>query len=558
MARLIKISDPDKPVFELRGEVLRIGRFPDNDVVLSDALASRRHAEVRKQGDHYRVVDLKSLNGIYVNNLKVEDEQLSHGDVIAIGEARFFFDTTSGPASPAPSPLPPRDPRGLLPPPKSGPAPAPAFSPALPGLLGNEIVKPINAAGPDHDLEVLSLSDIFERQSQSKSAARMEINQSRSFFILYQVARALNSINDLQDLLELTLTLIFQVVNAERGVIFLYNDKGELVPALARSKSGGDLPEINVSRTITQRAIEQKSALITADACYDPRFKEGASIIAYNIRSALCVPLWDREKTRGAIYLDNHMEAYAFTEDDLDLTSAIANQVAIAAQREEMQKKMRESAIFRANLERFHSPDVVNHIMQQSREETPRRSLDEREVTILFADIVDFTPLLERLSPQEAADLLTDFFDEMTEIIFKHKGTIDKFIGDCIMAIFGAPIFYGNDAELAVFAAIDMMKRMEEFKARRRDQEKFDLRIGINTGMVAAGYLGSKKRIEYSVLGDPVNVASRLESAALPGTIIVGEATYSKVKGTFAFKYRGSTILKGKKHETKIYEVSYK
>jgi adenylate cyclase len=327
---------------------------------------------------------------------------------------------------------------------------------------------------------------------------------------------------------------------------------------LSRNKKGGDMPELTVSRTITRKAIEQNSAIITADACYDPRFNEGVSIITYNIRSALCVPLWDRQKTRGAIYLDNVLQTYAFSEDDLDLVTAIANQVALAVQHEEMLAKMQEAAVFRANLERFHSPDVVNHIMQQSKDDAPfGRFLSEREVTILFADICDFTPLLERTAPQEAASLLIDYFDAMTEIIFKYKGTVDKFIGDAIMAIFGAPISHGNDAELAIYSAIEMMREMKRFQAAHGADKSFDIRIGINTGIVAAGYLGSKKRVEYTVLGDPVNIAARLQDLAAPGSIVAGEATYERVSGRFKFTDRGATRLKGKKQETRVYEVNF-
>jgi adenylate cyclase len=252
------------------------------------------------------------------------------------------------------------------------------------------------------------------------------------------------------------------------------------------------------------------------------------------------------------------LQTYAFNEDDLDLMTAIANQVAIAVQREEMQAHMQEAAVSRANLERFHSPDVVNHILQQSKDQEPfKRFLTEREVTILFADICDFTPLLERTAPQEAAQLLIDYFDAMTEIIFKFSGTVDKFIGDAIMAIFGAPISHGNDAELAIYTAIEMMQEMKKFRETHGPGKSFDIRIGINTGIVAAGYLGSKKRIEYTVLGDPVNVAARLQDLAAPGAIVVGEATYERVSGRFKFKDRGQTRLKGKKQETRVYEVLF-
>jgi adenylate cyclase len=557
MARIIIISDENAEPVDLREDVSVMGRLPDNHIVLSDALASRKHAEIRRVGDAYRIVDLESLNGVYVNNLKIEDEQLTHGDVISIGESRLLFeDAPEGGAQDLKS----LSPRPSGPQKKGGPEPTPAAGMRhyIPGLSEREIIKPLSEAEPDYEIEVFNLSDALKPLHEAVVSKEAEPAKSRHFFILYQVARALNSSTSLSELLELTMTLLFQVINAERGVIFLFNDDDELEPEFSRNRSGGELPEMTVSKTITKRAIDQHSAILTSDACYDPRFEGGASIIAYNIRSALCVPLWDRDKVRGAIYLDNLMETYAFNEDELDLLTAIANQVAIAVNRDEMHKRMQETAVARSNLERFHSPDVVNHIMQQSKdEEVFQRFLNDREVTVLFADICNFTPLLEGMGPQDAADLLIDYFDEMTDIIFKYKGTVDKFIGDAIMAIFGAPISRGNDAELAIFSAIEMMKQLEKFKAQRDKSKAFDIRIGINTGIVAAGYLGSKSRIEYTVLGDPVNVAARLQDFAKPGTIIVGEQTYNKVKGLFKLEDRGLTRLKGKKQKTRVYEVKF-
>ncbi len=183
--------------------------------------------------------------------------------------------------------------------------------------------------------------------------------------------------------------------------------------------------------------------------------------------------------------------------------------------------------------------------------------LTEREVTVMFVDISEFTSLMERLAAEEAAELLIDFFDEMTTVVFKYGGTVDKFTGDGILAIFGAPISHGNDAELALFAAVEMMRSMERFKDSRDEKKNFDVRIGVNTGMVLAGYLGSRKRIEYSVLGDPVNVAARLQHVAAPRTILAGEDTVAKVSGIFEFREREKTRLKGKKKETTIYEVVY-
>jgi len=550
MIRVVLISAPDRPAYEIDSDTFSIGRMPGNHLVLADALVSRRHAEIRKQNNEYRIVDLGSLNGIYVNNLKVQDEKLVHGDVVVIGESKLHFEERSdlGPEkeSPPPSPVPP---------------PAAAFGGRgknAPGLAAPEIVKPIRGADPGHDVEVMSLDDIMKKPGEVSTPEAGDSLRSRYFFILYQVARALNSTNSLSELLDQTMALIFQVIRAERGVIFLYNENMVLEPVISRNPSGGELPEITISQTITQRAIEEKAGIITADARYDSRFDAGQSIMDYNIHSAVCVPLWERSRTRGAIYLDNQVQTYAFSEDDLDLLTAIANQVAIAVQQEEMQERMREHAVFRANLERFHSPDVVSHIMQQSRlDEGVKNFLEEKEVTILFADICSFTPLLERMDPQEAADLLINYMDEMTSIIFKYKGTVDKFIGDAIMAIFGAPISHGNDAELAVCSAVEMLKKMEEFKANLPEGRRFDIRIGINTGVVVSGYLGSKQRMEYTVLGDAVNVAARLQNFAEAGTAVAGEDTYAKARGIFDFKDRGTTLLKGKKAETQVYQIVF-
>jgi adenylate cyclase len=560
MAKLILVNAPDRPAFEIGPGTFTMGRLPDNQIVLADALVSRRHAEIKLIDGSYHVEDLNSLNGVYVNNLKISCEQLAHGDIIHVGEGKLMFEdapAASGKSAPSEAPgqkatmeSPPEANKAVVEEVQEG------FTGDMPGLGGPEIIKPLSEAGPNFEMEVYSLDEALEPIRDLSVPERSEPARARNFFILYQVARALNSTNSLEELLDQTMTLIFQVINAERGVIFLYDQQGELTPMMSRHKEGGELPKLNVSHSITKRAVEEKAAIITADARYDPRFSAGASIVSYNIRAAICVPLWERGRIRGAVYLDNMMETYAFGEDDLDLLTAIANQVAIAIQQEEMQKRMRENAVFRANLERFHSPDVVGHIMQQSMlDDGFHQYLEQRQVTILFADICNFTPMIERLDPQSAADLLMNYFDEMTEVIFEHQGTVDKFIGDAIMAIFGAPISHENDPELAVKSAIEMLKRLEEFKKSWSGDKQFDIRIGINTGVVAAGYLGSKHRVEYTVLGDAVNVAARLQDVATPGTILVGEDTYQMVSHSFQFIDRGTTRLKGKKSQTKLFEV---
>jgi adenylate cyclase len=337
--------------------------------------------------------------------------------------------------------------------------------------------------------------------------------------------------------------------------VFLFNKEGALETRMHAAAQGQPVSDLALARAVTERAINDKSSIACAGECFHPSDQQDS---AADSRSLMCTLLQTPEKILGAVCLENLADARAFKEDDLDLLTAISNQVALAVDREIMQETLKEGVLQRANLERFHSPDVVSHILHHpGGDKAFRGLLKEREVSILFADIADFTSLIERLDPQEAADLINEYFDAMTAIVFKYRGTVDKFIGDAVMGIFGAPISYGNDAELALFSAIEMMQAMDQLNAAKDDRKKFDIRIGINTGVVLSGYMGSRQRIEYTVLGDPVNVAARLQHIAEPKTILVGADTYAHVKGIFKFHDRGTTVLRGKKRETRFFEVIY-
>ena len=181
----------------------------------------------------------------------------------------------------------------------------------------------------------------------------------------------------------------------------------------------------------------------------------------------------------------------------------------------------------------------------------------KQTATILFSDIRGFTSISEKLTAEQLFTSLNTYFNIMVGIIMEYEGIIDKFIGDAIMAIFGAPISYGNDAELAVYAAIEMLSELEKFRNSLPPNRQFHIRIGVNTGMVVAGYLGSSQRLEYTVLGDSVNVASRLETLAPPNSIYIGEATYRRVKGAFKLKDLGSMQLKGKEKKINVYMVMH-
>ena len=179
-----------------------------------------------------------------------------------------------------------------------------------------------------------------------------------------------------------------------------------------------------------------------------------------------------------------------------------------------------------------------------------------KDVSVLFSDIVGFTTMSEKMSPAAVSLLLNDYFSRMTDIIFKYEGTLDKYIGDAIMAVFGAPLDMPDHCMRAIKAALEMRDQLESFNADRKEGPTIRIRIGINSGKAVAGEMGGINKKEYTVLGDTVNTASRLESSvAKPMQVVVGENTYTATKDLFDFRSLGPATLKGKERTVEVYEV---
>jgi adenylate cyclase len=214
-----------------------------------------------------------------------------------------------------------------------------------------------------------------------------------------------------------------------------------------------------------------------------------------------------------------------------------------------------EETRVRSSLSRYLAPDVVDLIVKDPHR--LRLSGERREVTVLFADVVAFTKLAEDRTPEEIVALLNELFTVATEIVQRRGGIVDKFIGDCVMAVWGAPEAHTDDPVRAVGAAEDLRRWLET--ANRRWRSKFGVEIrlgmGIHTGMVVAGTLGSEKRMEYTVIGDTVNVAARLESIAQPGQILLSEATKRRVEHAFDVRPAGERPLAGRTKSEQVYEV---
>lgn len=185
-------------------------------------------------------------------------------------------------------------------------------------------------------------------------------------------------------------------------------------------------------------------------------------------------------------------------------------------------------------------------------------SSEKKQVTVLFADISGFTKMSENMEAEDISKIINDCFQDISDIIVSFGGIIDKFIGDCIMALFGVPIAIEHASCNALEAAIEIKEQVYKFNKKHQLREKIDIHIGINSGEVVAGFLGSSHKKEYTVLGDPVNVASRLEDLSQPGQILVGDKTYQLSKESFNFHEYKRVKLKGKKNFVRIFELTGK
>jgi adenylate cyclase len=283
------------------------------------------------------------------------------------------------------------------------------------------------------------------------------------------------------------------------------------------------------------------------------------SIVQYEIRSAMCAPMYTSGEVCGLIYVDIQGNLLAFSQQDLELLTALAVFAAAGIEQARLRANVDRERKMRARLARYSSPNVVERILSGDVDVDGEMIVEEREVTVLFADLQGFTSMSENMSPSEIARVLNGIFGKLTEIIFRFEGTLDKFMGDAVMCIFGAPLTLPDHATRAVEAALAMQESLVEINEEGIYDMPLNMRIGVNSGLVVAGDLGSPERKDYTVLGDTVNVASRLESSvATAGQVVVGPQTYELTREKFTFEPLEEIQLKGKKKSVLPYRVTGK
>ena len=184
---------------------------------------------------------------------------------------------------------------------------------------------------------------------------------------------------------------------------------------------------------------------------------------------------------------------------------------------------------------------------------------EKREVTVLFTDIRGFTSMSENMEPEKVVSTLNEYFSQMIDIVFKYNGTLDKIIGDELMVVYGAPTSSENDTERAIKTAIEMQQQIEKFNNKRKKENEIPIKvgIGINSGLVVSGNIGSRDMMDYTVIGDTVNLGARLCSAAGPDEIIVSDSVWGNTKKQFSYEKLEPIKVKGKKNKVGVYKIKF-
>ena len=227
-------------------------------------------------------------------------------------------------------------------------------------------------------------------------------------------------------------------------------------------------------------------------------------------------------------------------------------------QRKKAEERSLKEIATRERFQRLLSPDLAEMVV--SGRLSVEKGGENRTATVMFVDIRDFTAMSENIPAAEVLQILNEHYELIVDIVFRHEGTVDKFIGDAMMVIWGAPVTHEDDAARACFAAIDIQRQLVNFNAslRARGQKEIRIGIGINTGSLVAGYIGSTQTMSYSVIGDTVNTASRICSAAKPGQIIISENTRKQVHSLFNMEALDPIDAKGKFQPVKVFNITGK
>lgn len=471
-----------------------IGRTQQNDVFILHKSLSRQHARltVTETGE-VTLEDLGSKNGTFVDGMRVSEASLGRRHYLKCGDVVFSYINEEAPVSGRDT-----DPEVVV---------DPSLDPTR---------QPLETM-----LSKTGTASIHELSATHRAHETLRV--------LLKVSELLASPGDLDDILIRTLELIFQLLDVDRASVLL-GEPGEVpVPRVARRRDGQPVGQAPFSRRIVDYVLGRKMAALFGDVRSDVRIAAAGSIVQQSIAASMCAPLLNRDQEPiGAIYVDRLVShgapARRYGQTDLEFLSAFAHQVAIAVDNASLRMRLETEALRRSTLQRFFPPTTIEALMKAGGE----LPVTETPATVLFCDISGFTALCARRRPRKIIEFLNAYFPAVVGAVVAHEGTLEKYIGDALLATWGAPLRHDDDAARAVAAALDMQRAVGELNEEFRRTGRFEeiaVHIGVATGAVAAGNIGSSQYLQYATVGQVTTLASRICDVAGPGEVVIDEAT---------------------------------
>jgi adenylate cyclase len=488
-------------------KILSLGRDLSCDIHLVSPDVSRVHCKIYPYEDNYYIEDAKSRNGSFVNGNQIQKYALNHGDMICLGDLVLRFE------------------------------------------LSAEELTPVESA-------VFVDNNKFDENQLEMSIAMEGMNYldlntgggdpKKKLATFFKIAAAVAEQPDESLLFKVILSCLFDIFPpADRGFIMTGSTADTLKEEAVffRDQNRDNNKQLKISKTVVQMAMK-KEAVLCKDAAADDGFAASQSIIEENIHGFMCVPLIAMDKIYGLIQIESSNDDASFQKDDLDLLIGVSSLAALFLRSSYLVRSAALEANKRAQLARFFSPKVAENVMNNKLE----LGGEFKHGSVLFCDIVGFTSISEKISAAVLVERLNEYFEVMVKIILKEEGTIDKFGGDAILSVWGAPEAIVNDSLFAIRAALNMQNAIVGFNhiLISRGATPLAMGIGIHSGKFIAGNIGSKDRMEYTIIGDDVNTAKRVESTATGHMLMVSETTIAHHLDLFVGTTFNPVPLKGK------------
>jgi adenylate cyclase len=475
--------------FESEADTIILGRLWRNQPVdldlTPDNTVSRRHARLTCEDGAFWLEDLGSTGGTWLNEQKITAKtQLAPGDKIALGQT-----------------------------------------------LLEVLVEPEPLASEETMPEGFLTSSVSAGDSPSAlllAAASLEIVKRR-LTAFYELGAALGTVDTVEALLKTVVQHLCRAIpRAQRGALLLQDDQGLLPKAYVPEDQ-----KPSISFNLARLAIEKHEAFTWRRSAAEAADQPFDSVVLHGTHSAMYAPLIWKGEVLGVVFVDNTQTGSAFDDDDLRLMMAMASQAAMFVKNHALQQDLRRQEVVRSNLLRQFSPQVAERLQRMLQEPGDWQLGGKRAepVTILVSDVRGFTALSADVDPGDVVEWLNELFSICIPIIFKYNGTVDKYVGDSILAIFGSPEPDDRQWEHAVRASLDMQQAIlaQSDKWQSRNLPVFQVGIGIHTGPVLHGFIGVAERMEYTVIGDTVNRAVRYCDGAGRGEVVISPAVYERV-----------------------------